>query len=116
VDDKGFPLDTNGAKAEMAAGSNVVDWTKVVDAEYDKVTLDKKLSGPKPTPDGTSQREVGPDKTPPNLGAIGNAVTSWAMVNKTDGTRLPPPGKYSTTARQVPYAPYLGWTAQQAKS
>jgi hypothetical protein len=49
-----------------------------------------------------------------DLSALGEAVTNWAQVSKyTD--RTPPPGTYDANERQTSlYAPYAGWTAQDA--
>lgn len=48
------------------------------------------------------------------LTALGEAVTNYAQVYKTDGTRTPVPGVYTADRRATSlYAPYVGWTSQQ---
>jgi hypothetical protein len=52
-----------------------------------------------------------------DLSALGEAVTSYAQVYRTDGTRTPVPGTYQTNVRQTAlYAPYVGYTAQHDAS
>lgn len=44
---------------------------------------------------------------------LGEAVTNYAQVYKTDGTRTPVPGKYTASHLATSlYAPYAGWTVQ----
>lgn len=51
-----------------------------------------------------------------DLSALGEAVTNWAQTIKTVD-RTPPPGTYTANERQTSlYAPYAGWTAQDALS
>ena len=54
------------------------------------------------------------DTDPRGEGVYIGPVTSWAQVSKYEG-RTPPPGTYTANERQTSlYAPYVGWTAQDA--
>jgi hypothetical protein len=66
--------------------------------------------------DGTPADDVASavDAATTDLTAQGQAVTNWAQVNKTDGSRTGIPGVYDVEPRQTAlYAPHVGWTAQE---